>query len=371
MEGPGKTKAAFGRSPSRPQFEGDQARAGWQSTKEVAPFAGRLKSVDWRDLELFLEVAEAGSLRAGAVATRHNVATIRRRLGRMEDKLGEPLADRNPSGLRLTPGGEQLLLIAREMRRLRQSMESAERPLEYHGRVRIAVTEGLGTYWLMPRLVEFQRTHPELEIMLHCDMQRSDVASGACDLAIQLEAPQNTRMISERLGTLHLMPFASDLYLRQAGTPKSVDEWPRHRLVWQEADQVASHLLPYVLGTSEAVEAIGIRTNTSSAHFRAIASGGGIGILPTYARAVSRRVRPLEIGVHLRREIFCISDPERHSAAGVQSVLAWLRASFDGGCFPWFADEFIHPRDFEAAISSPNVISMFEGFIDAHDVDDG
>ena len=342
-----------------------------QSTERQYSLADRLKRIDWQDLELFLEVVEAGSVRAGAATTRHTVTTIRRRIGRIEDKLGEPVVDRQPSGLKLTPVGIRLLSIAREMRRMRQSLEAEEPRENGRERLRVAVTEGLGPYWLMPRLVEFQSSHPGLDIRLDCDMQRSDVAGGACDVAIQLELPEDAQTVVERLGVLHLMPFASDRYLRKAGIPKSVDEWPKHRLVWQEADQVASHLLPYVLGTSETNDLIALRTNSSSAHFRAIASGGGIGILPTYARAVSRRVRPLDIGLQLRREIFCVSNPDRHASPRVQLALAWLRDSFDGEAFPWFADTFVHPRDFEQVISSPNVISMFEGFIDSLDVGEG
>ncbi|MHA3795571.1 LysR family transcriptional regulator [Rhizorhabdus wittichii] len=341
------------------------------SPKGPASLSEKLKRVDWQDLELFLEVAEAGSVRAGAAVTRHSIGTIRRRIARIEDKLGESLAVREPLGLKLTPTGHRLLSIAREMRRLRNNLESDEQASPRRERVRIAVTEGLGTYWLMPRLVEFQSHHPDLDIVLICDMNRSDVAGGESDLAIQLEQPQDERMLVERLGCLHLMPFASDRYLREAGIPMSVDEWPNHRLVWQEADQVASHLLPYILGTSEVEDFIVLRTNSSSAHFRAIASGGGIGILPTYARAVSRRVRPLEVGLRLRREIFCIVHPERLASPGVQLALDWLRESFDGSRFAWFNDQFVHPQEFEQAISAPNVISLFEGFIDTLNVDDG
>ena len=222
----------------------------------------------------------------------------------------------------------------------------------------------------MPRLVEFQNLHPELDINLHCDMKLSDVASGESDIAIQLEKPADGAAYVARIGTLHLMPFAAESYLRTAGIPRSVDEWPNHRLVWQEADQVASHLLPFLLGSSDPEEIIGIRTNSSSAHFRAIASGGGIGILPTYARAVSRRVRPLDLGIHLRREILCVTNGSRASSPGVQLTVDWLAESFAGDPYPWFRDQFIHPRDFEETISSKNVISLFEGFIDSMDVDD-
>lgn len=370
MNGASKKKTATGRKIPSPIAKVEPGKTRPLTPKVAKSLSEKLKRIDWHDLELFLEVAEAGSVRAGATATRHSIGTIRRRIARIEDKLGESLADRDPIGLKLTPTGDRLLSIAREMRQLRHSLESDDVASPRRERVRIAVTEGLGTYWLMPRLVEFQSDHPELDITLICDMQRSDVAGGESDIAIQLEQPQDERTLVERLGCLHLMPFASDRYLREAGVPESVDEWPNHRLVWQEADQVASRLLPYILGTSTPDDLIALRTNSSSAHFRAIATGGGIGILPTYARAVSRRVRPLDVGVHLRREIFCIVRPESLASSGVQLALAWLRESFNGARFPWYDDKFVHPRDFEAAISSSNVISLFEGFIDTFDGND-
>lgn len=283
MIGSGKKKASSQPKRSLLLSRPDFAESGRRPSNESASIVRKSKLLDWQDLALFLNVAEAGSVRAGAAATGHTVTTIRRRIGRIEDKLGERVADRDPKGLKLTPAGKHLVSIAREMRRLRQNLEVLRQIDTRRELVRIAVTEGLGTYWLMPRLVEFQRDNRSLEIVLNCDMQRADVAGGACDLAIQLEAPEDSRTTVERLGTLHLLPFASDRNLREAGVPNSVDDWPQHRLVWQEADQVAAHLLPYILGTSEPQDLIGLRTNSSSAHFRAIASGGGIGMLPTYA----------------------------------------------------------------------------------------
>lgn len=338
--------------------------------RNAISFQDKLHRVDWQDLELFLDVAEAGSLRAGAARTGHAVGTIRRRLARIEDKLGELIAHRDPSGLQLTSSGERLLNVAREMRRSRQFLERDTPESATRDCVRITVTEGLGTYWLMPRLVDFQNAHPKIDVLLHCEMQRSDVTGGDCDIAIQLEHPTEGHTICRRLGCLHLMPFASERYLKEAGVPQSVDDWPDHRLVWQEADQVASHLLPYFLGTTEIDGLIGIRTNSSSAHFRAIASGGGIGILPTYARAVSRRVQPLDINLQLRREILCVINPAREAVPEVRLALAWLQQCFSGELYPWFRDQFVHPRDFEETLSSQKVIGLFEGFIDTLGSDD-
>jgi len=361
---PTSKKARNARKIPIPSAKVGNRRSETRSSSGNKSFQEKLKLVDWTDLELFLDVVEAGSLRAGASKTGRAVGTIRRRLQRIEDKLSEVIAQRGPSGLRLTRVGEKLLLTAREMRLTRQSAEAVRPSAGERERIRMAVTEGLGTYWLMPRLVEFQRANPGLDVDLHCDMSRSDVAGGECDLAVQLEPPAEGTAIVRHIGCLHLMPFAAESYLKVAGTPTSVDEWPNHKLVWQEADQVASYLLPFILGRSEVPGLISIRTNSSSAHFRAIATGGGIGILPTYARAISRRVRPLDLDVRLRREIFCVANPAKASSSGVQSVITWLTSCFAGDIYPWFRDEFVHPRDFEQAISSRHVIGLFEGFID-------
>lgn len=363
-------------SPSKKQIDAqpDDKKSPNQKTSSLArsrpsssgqSFEAKLRRIDWRDLELFLDISEAGSLRAGAARTGHAVGTIRRRIARIEDKLGELIAKREPLGLQLTPAGEKLAAMAREMRRSHQLLETEHQDAPERDRVRIAVTEGLGTYWLMPRLVEFQAAHPDLDVTLHCDMQRADVAGGDCDVAIQLEPPADKGTLSERIGCLHLMPFASERYLETAGVPSSVDDWPHHRLVWQEADHVASHLLPYFLGVSQMNDLIGIRTNSSSAHFGAILSGGGIGILPTYARAIDRRVKPLDIGIQLRREILCVTAARRRASPAVALAIDWVRASFSSEMFPWFRDQFVHPRDFEETLSSRSVIGLFEGFIDS------
>ena len=102
----------------------------------------------------------------------------------------------------------------------------------------------------------------------------------------------------------------------------------------------------------------------------AIATGGGIGILPTYARAISRRVRPLDLPVRLRREILCVVNPARTSSPGVQLALTWLGSCFAGDIYPWFRDEFVHPKDFEREISMRSVMGLFEGVIDGMDTED-
>ena len=46
---------------------------------------------------------------------------------------------------------------------------------EVSGEVKIAVTEGTGTFWLAPPFVELQRTYPKLLVNLKCLMTPADV----------------------------------------------------------------------------------------------------------------------------------------------------------------------------------------------------
>ncbi len=61
------------------------------------------------------------------------------------------------------------------------------------GEVRLAVTEAFGTFWLGPRLVEFQRAYPKLNVDLACAMRSADVLRLEADVAIQLRHEDEKR----------------------------------------------------------------------------------------------------------------------------------------------------------------------------------
>ncbi|MBL7590146.1 LysR family transcriptional regulator, partial [Escherichia coli] len=88
-----------------------------------------------------------------------------------------PLLTRHVDGIRLTAEGHAILEAAGRMEAAAFSLvrtgEGA--PFAETGEVRIAVTEGLGAFWLAPRLVEFQRANPRLTVDLRCAMESADV----------------------------------------------------------------------------------------------------------------------------------------------------------------------------------------------------
>src|SRR5262249_12245436 len=119
-----------------------------------------LTATDWDDLRHFLEAARCGSFRMAAVELGATQPTVGRRVARLEKRLGTKLLRRVAHGVRMTPSGEAVFKVASDIERLMRQIElqaAADRSLA--GRVRLWVTDGIGGYWLPPRLVEFHRTH--------------------------------------------------------------------------------------------------------------------------------------------------------------------------------------------------------------------
>ena len=320
-----------------------------------------LDRLSWDNLRLLLALAEAGSFRSAAIAVGISLNTIRSKIDRLERQFGTPLIRRSVEGVTLTQEGHELVAIAREMHLLGQSAKRVQRfnAARVHSTVRISATEGLGTFWLIPRVVDFRHQYPNVRVELNCDMTTPDVLFRDVDIAVQLKPPTNPDLIVQRVGTMHLMPFAADTYIAAFGMPTSLADASEHRLVWQEADQVATEALPLFVEGTVASSMIAVQTNTSSAHFWAVAKGAGIGFLPTYARGLSRTVRPLNLGIHLRRDVYLVHHPDSGRLTEVRDALVWLRESFDKLHFPWFADEFIHPDEFEDRFDEDVAVKPF------------
>jgi DNA-binding transcriptional LysR family regulator len=224
------------------------------------------------------------------------------------------------------------------------------------GEVRVAVTEGLGTFWLAPRLVEFQQAYPNILVDLHCAMRSADVSRHEADVAIHLSRPAALDVKLVRLGRMHLMFFASEQYLERHGTPKTPDELVKHRLVMQVADQTAAKEAFESLFPGYAQrDLLVMRTNTSSANYWAVANGAGIGVFPTYACALGGKIIPLEVELHLPFDIWLSYHPGSGRIPRVRHMIDWLIEAFNPAKFPWFKDEFIHPREFKPVYKSESL----------------
>jgi DNA-binding transcriptional LysR family regulator len=232
------------------------------------------------------------------------------------------------------------------------------------GEVRLAVTEGLGTFWLAPRLVEFQRAYPGLLVDLKCEMRSADVLRLEADVAVQLQEPQNPDLKRIKIGRLHVVPFVSPSYVEIYGMPTDMDDLRQnHRVVIQDAEQTKGKEMYEKYGRREQLGFVAMRNNVSTAHLWSIAKGAGVGWLPTYVPALGDPLIPLDLGVKFDLDIWLAYHPDTKKIPRVRQLIEWTIQSFDGRKYPWFRDEFVHPNDLHKSYKEAEpLVNLFAGF---------
>jgi len=308
--------------------------------------AALLERISWDDLRVFVAVARTLNFRKAATALRTHWSTVVRRMERLEQIFGFRLFDRLPDGVGLTAEGRAVYAAAQKMEEASFSLRAhLDQDLTTRGVVRCSVTEGLGTMWILPHLAQFSRTHPSTIVDLRCSMKVADVLRMEADVAVQLERPARPDVKAVRLGRMHIYPFASRGYVELYGLPKSREEIVQHRLVHQKGPQVQEDATQRLLGMPSIEGIVAFRTNASIAHTRAVELGMGIGGIGTYIVALGSDLIPVDIGVRHQVDIWMTYHPDARSIRRVSFFIDWLRTLFDSKRFPWFGDEFIHPRE--------------------------
>src|SRR5271167_4871244 len=105
---------------------------------------------DWDAARIFLEVARCGSFRSAAERLGLSINAVRRRVDDFERQTGATMFIRDVHGARLTDEGALVVSAVERMEAasfdLLRASDSVANTLS--GEVRVAVTEGLGTFWL-------------------------------------------------------------------------------------------------------------------------------------------------------------------------------------------------------------------------------
>jgi DNA-binding transcriptional LysR family regulator len=249
--------------------------------------------VDWDKLRIFHAVASAGSFtHAGQMLTLSQSA-VSRQISALEEEITTPLFQRHARGLTLTDEGEMLYAAVSDvLARLAQAEEQLKNVHEApRGTLKVTTSHGIGNYWLVPRLKDFLKECPEVELHIVMEDRELDLAQREADLAIRMRAPVQADLIQRKLFTVHYHMYATKDYLADRGMPQALDDLAEHTIVaygetaapeikevnWL-IEQTRRLARPGMKGTT-------VRVNNVTGILGAALSGVGIGALPDYVAA--------------------------------------------------------------------------------------
>ena len=146
-------------------------------------------------LRTFLAVAETGSITLGAARILRTQSAASLQVKRLEETLGQPVFHRHGRGVTLTPLGEQLLPVARDVTR---TLDTALRRFSTEtlgGRLRLGLPDDHNPDILVEVAAEFARAYPGVELEVTCDLSvrfPDMMARGLLDLAVyEVAAPED------------------------------------------------------------------------------------------------------------------------------------------------------------------------------------
>ena len=111
-------------------------------------------------------------------------SAISRQVKTLEDQVGVELFRRRHRELLLTEAGQSLYKTAAEVLRL---LRDATGRLQgsRRGMLTVATTVSFAALWLVPRLAEFRRLHPEIDVRISADNEIRDMERDGIDLAVR------------------------------------------------------------------------------------------------------------------------------------------------------------------------------------------
>ncbi|WP_325078969.1 LysR family transcriptional regulator [Klebsiella aerogenes] len=279
---------------------------------------------NWDDTRIFLAVARSGTLSGAAETMDMGIATLSRRLDRLEKSLAVPLFSRHQSGYRLTDDGEALLARAEALEHAGLAFgETARLQGNVAGLVRLATSDNLAAHFILPSLNGLMEKYPDLRVEVLSGVQSVNLHRRDADLAIRMVKPESGNLTLKRLGKVGF-----GLYSADTGQARSTDVAFNHAqyIGWPESHQhlpAARWITRTLRGRPCRVEA-----NTLLAQLSAVSAGLGLGVLPHFmARKNGLQCVNADIGVD--QTLWLVMHSDLAHSRRVRVVADHLIALFD------------------------------------------
>ena len=160
-------------------------------------------------LRCFEAAARLLSLKLAASELCVTPSAVSQQIARLEEALNVPLFIRTPRRLQLTEVGE---IYLRAVQPAFHQIAAATRRLQVPSgpeKVTVSCTSGFAIQWLLPRLADFERRYPQIEILIGTTNRRVDLLSEEIDFAVRHGVGGWPELQAYRLLDDDLMPVCS------------------------------------------------------------------------------------------------------------------------------------------------------------------
>jgi LysR family glycine cleavage system transcriptional activator len=265
-------------------------------------------------------VLAAGELHVTPSAVSHQIA-------KLEQFLDVRLFVRTAHNVELTPAGEDYLQrVSGAMAAIGAATDNARRGIS--NSLHVHSTPSFATLWLMARLKDFAKDHPNISLSMSASVTHSDFSVGHTDIDIRYGVPYWPQLTARPIFDEQIMPLASPTFLKRHRIKAAADlmrvpliqstvgvfQWPD----WFSAKNIVHAPGSYAYRFDRAFMALDAAVQGLGVAFESTSIGE-----PHLRKG---RLRPVfETGEYLPVQAHFLVYPERHAQRPeVQSFVNWV-----------------------------------------------
>ncbi|EON20053.1 LysR family transcriptional regulator [Cupriavidus sp. GA3-3] len=192
-----------------------------------------MKTIEWKDWEIFCRVVEGGGFTQGAELAEVPKSSASAAVARLESQLGIRLFERTTRRVRVTERGQRLYeRVAPLFAELHEiSAEATSDSAEVSGLLRISTPYEVGSQHLSESLTRVLRAHPGLRVQVDVSWDQPDLIRHGYDLAFVMTdtALHDTSFASKRVVLVERAFYAAPALIKTRGlprTPQDLQGWP-------------------------------------------------------------------------------------------------------------------------------------------------
>ena len=290
----------------------------------------------WTEIELFVQVAESGSLTRAAEALDLSNAAASRHLSALEERLGARLVERNTRRLYLTETGHEFFSRAKGILADLKDAESAVNAtsLKPTGVLRISASLSFSLHHVAPLLSEYTQRYPNVTVYIESANRYTDIIDNNIDVAIRTrEIEPDSNITIRRLAETRRILAGSPRYFAQHGFPRSLEDLQRHKLLIYTHANNPNELRFTRDGRTTTITVKGL-LDANDGQILRVAALDGLGILVqpsyiVYEDIVAGRLIPVLDDWDLPRLTINLAYPSRkHLSAKVRTFIDFMAAHF-------------------------------------------
>ncbi|MEJ2127603.1 MAG: LysR substrate-binding domain-containing protein [Woeseiaceae bacterium] len=286
-----------------------------------------------RGLRTFCVAAQHTSFRSAADELFVTASAVSHQVRNLEEEFDLQLFDRSGRSLQLTADGQALYDDVSPLIAQLDEVTTRHRNLRPRDILRISVQPFFASELFVPRLPDFRRQHPDIEIKVDTSDESSEKHPAGSDVSIRVFSSPPDSMPSDRLFALRLVPAASAEFrdkVKLQGRrirgdfPVIVHESrPRAWLDWQKKS-----------GISVPTGSASLRLDSMIAVARAAERGLGAALVPSqlsdswFDTGALVKLFPEELPTDDAYYLVCRKEDEGNE--NVQLLRSWVLSQFGG-----------------------------------------